>query len=197
MALVTLPSRGIRNVEWKLNQPSQSTRSELSGATKLNALPGDRFIATVDVAPSLTADFLPWRAFAAAVRGRRNTFQLPAIKPGEQPTLGTSCAVDGAGQTGGALNLFGLLPVSGTVLPAGAIICADDRLYILQAPLVADATGKGTAQVGPNLRYPHPNAANVFIREPFGTMRMVSDDTGWIEAIDNYQPFSFTCEEAF
>jgi hypothetical protein len=197
MALVTLPSRGIREVQWNLNDPSQVTRSELTGASKFLELPRARFTATVEVAPAVIADFLPWRAFAAAVKGRRNTFHLPAIKPGEQPTVGTSCAVNGAGQTGSALNLFGLLPVSSTVLKAGAVICADDRLYILTADLVSNAGGLGTAQLSPKIRFAHPDGANVFTREPFGTMRMVSDDTGWIDLIDNYQPFSFTCEEAF
>lgn len=202
MALVTMPTTGIRNIDWTHTQPAQETRSAYNGATKILLLPGDRYSATIEVAPRNRAGFLPWRAFAAALRGRANTFTLPVIKPNEQGAGGSLVVfVDGAGQTGPSINLKGMTP-SVTMLPAGAMLhiattIDNQRPFVLTAPLVSDAAGKGAAALGRPLRTIYADNAGVELRTPAAHMRLVGNDTGWANMIAVWQPFSFTCEEAF
>lgn len=202
MTLVTMPAQGVRDVPWTHTQPAQETRSAFTGTTRILLLPGDRYRAQVDVAPRALADFLPWRAFSAAVRGRANTFLVPVIKPNEQGTGGSLVVfVDGGGQTGPSINLKSM-PASQTILPAGAIIhiattIDNQRPFVLTAPLVSDAAGKGAAALGRPLRTIYADNAGVELRLPAAHMRMVGNDTGWIDLLSQYQPFSFTCEEAF
>ncbi|MGI4876659.1 MAG: hypothetical protein ACRYG4_04165 [Janthinobacterium lividum] len=199
MAVITMPSAGIRSIKWEIDVPSQLVRSDWTGRTSILLNGAARRYATVTVVANKAGALLPWRAFTASARGRVNVFALVAVETPQ--TAATGAVVDGAGQTGSIINLRGL-PASSVVLPAGALIhiastYADWQMFELVAPLVSNSAGKAPANFGTPVRSSYADGIGVELANPAAIMRLAVTRTGWTVEPGVYTPGSFDCEESF
>lgn len=202
MAVITMPTGGIRSVRWALNQPAAVQRSEFTGKTKILKQKGARWTASVEVVPGKLAHVQAWRAFFAALSGQVNSFELKAVETSQ--VSGVSPIVDTTGtQTPTSIPLKQL--VNGGILPAGAMIhvatTTDDwQLFVLTAALGGGSDGaggfNGTAQVAPPPRKIF-GAAGVALATPSSIMRLSSPEIGWTAEPAIYTLLSFQCEEAW
>ena len=104
MATFTAPTTGIAGISWKLpRHPTFAVKSGWTGKTQvvdIGATTG--FAAEVTLAPKTRAQWLVWNAFFAQLKGLTNDFLL---KPAPNIYFGGSTPlINGAGQTGAAIN---------------------------------------------------------------------------------------------
>lgn len=131
--------------------------------------PGSRFGVSFTFPPMLPAAA---RVFVARLlRAKREGLKIALPLLVEQGTPGLP-VVDGAGQTGSALAVRGMVPgyqpLSGFWL---TIIDADGSAYLhaVAADAQADVAGKAVLQIEPPLRAPFPDGAQIEMAAPFVT----------------------------
>lgn len=111
-------------------------------------------------------------------------------------SLSRCILVDGAGQTGGAINVKGL-PVSSTgLLLAGDRVDIGGELKVLTAPLSSDSAGKGYLKFQPALRTASlADATPIVVGRPFG--KFVMSDGGTVPSRPGFfSDFAMTFVEA-
>ncbi|GGI94383.1 hypothetical protein GCM10007973_33110 [Polymorphobacter multimanifer] len=205
MALIPLPTVGTRDITWEISDPSISSRSIITQRTKILMQPGTRFSAKVDLSVQNAVEARAWKRFFTALKGRVNTFELPAVKPGEQATVTpATVAIIGGPYMGASIVTAGWArPSPAVVMQAGMTISHAGRLHVVQADVLAGAAEFGADPnlarifVGPEVDVNTIATAAVRVASPVGTMRITGATLGWADLLENYQPLSFTCEEAF
>lgn len=199
MAVITLPSGRIRSIAWRLVQPSQVNVSEWTGRRHVQASGRGWWEADVQVVTLTAAQVGEWRAFLAALRGRVNTFYLPAVETIQNfhpPALSHA-----ANLTGTSLALTGGT-ASVTYAPAGGfatITQADARGYQLvqlTSALTTNGSGAATAAFQPAIRY-KTAAAALLTQEPFAEMALVEDAYSFSVEPGRFYSLGFSCREAF
>ena len=147
---------------------------------------------SVSTYPQTPQEATEWRAFKFQLRGRVNHFQCPI--PGyEGPSTGYAgpIQIDGAGQSGFALNLKSLTP-SAAILKAGDLFTIVNQCLVAAADVTANGSGLATVTFTSPLRTSPADSANVEIAAPF--FLCASTDTGdsrWQVSEKNRQAFSF------
>jgi hypothetical protein len=205
MALIPWPTGiALKNISWQQTAPEVVNRSEFTGATRIIELgPPARWTAKGQLPPLKLAQATQWRGFVGALRGRANTFRLPAIETMQKRPNGAATAtlatVSGAGQTGFTLTITGLI-ASVTALAAGSLItvtlASDEQLLLLGADLVADVTGTGTASLSTPLRSSPAAGAAVEMAQPWALMRAI-DPIAWSADAGPLYAYQISAEEAF
>lgn len=168
-----------------LLEPDQVNRSEWTGRRKVTGLPGpERWSATCRLRPRWTEKAKrPWRAFAAALRGQRNRFNLRVLccqRIGVNPTVAA-----GAGN-GTTLPLTGMTPNS-FFLQAGQYMTVPfpsghARLVMLTENLEVDGAGNGLARFVPELNEIPAFGAEVETRDPYLPVNSTEAQFGWENA---------------
>jgi hypothetical protein len=196
MAIIPMPTGGIRSIRWQFLQPSQVNRSAWTGRRQVVALPGAaRWEASVELRPMLSdSDVSLWRGFLARLRGQQNTFRLRAVEQAQ--ISGVTPLVNGGGQAGYTLSSDGW-GSAGTKLLAGQMITIDDQLIPLGADVVANGAGQATLTLESKLRAPPADNATIIADWPTAIMALATDTIGWSVDPGRIYGFSFDCEEAF
>lgn len=195
--LVEMPPAPIpAEIQWAIDQPSQSNRSEITGrrrVTLLGAAP--RWKAKVQM-PTIVGErnIEAWRAFAVDLDGVANSFRLLAAK-GDQ-ILGVAPKVVGGGQAGFALQTTGWGD-AGTKLRRGQFVTINDQLLMLMKPVIADDAGAALIEFKPYIRFAPLDQAKIEARRPYALMSSTSTENGWIDKLCDTHGFSIDCEESF
>lgn len=195
MAIIAMPTCGIKSIEWTIDEPTQVNRSEITSYRKVTILAAKpRWYASVKLDDSLDEDLaLPWRAFLLSTKGAANSFRL---RRGLEPQrAGPQPLVSGGGQGGYTLLTKGW-GAAGTQLRAGHFVTVQDQLLGLTSDVVVDGTGSALLRFGTYLRYIPPDNAPIEANWPTGLMSMPDGRRGWFEEQET-SDLSFSCEEAF
>lgn len=184
-------------IEWMLDQPSQTSRSEFNGrgGARTNILAGGaRWFAKVTMPVVLSErQFRPWRSFLAKVRGRANVFRVKAV---EQPQIRFHCVVvaDGGGQKGYSLKTKGWLP--GAQMLDGMFLTIGDSLLVVDGDsVIAGADGKLTIAVNPLIPEGVADGAAIEVHEPWALLQMSDTRSGYTVGRGQTYSISFQAEE--
>jgi hypothetical protein len=171
MALLEIPdTEALILNSLTLDVPDQQNRSIWTRRRKIVGLPGaEMWMASFSIEPLATEnDERPWRAFLFSLRGRQNIFHYPLPK---QRHVGGKPLVNAASASGYELPLDGM-QTSTRILSAGHYMTVPlpsghQRLVMLAADLITNASGQATAQLNIELGEIPANNATVETAEPF------------------------------
>lgn len=148
--------------------------------------------------PSMTAaQFAPWRAFLAALRGRFGTFTM-GFATGRTP-LGVATGtplVAGGGQSGGVLATDGWSTGVTGILKAGDYIQIGGRLHMLLADANSDGSGVASLNIWPDLRSAPADNLALIVNNTVGLWRLAANARPWDETPGPIYDLSFSCSEA-
>ena len=124
-----------------------------------------------------------WAAFLTKLRGRYGSFLMgdlthstPAGSAGTTP--GTP-VVNGASQTGDALNIDGAPNSKTGYLKAGDYIGISNRLYMVLNDASSNATGQVSLDIWPALRSSPADNATVILTSPKTSFRLAGEIPDW------------------
>lgn len=184
-------------IEWTLDQPSQTNRAEFNGrghgrATVLAG--GARWSAKIKLPTVLSErQFRPWRSFLARVRGQANTFRVVAVE-GPQLRLFCTVVVDGAGQKGYQLKTRGWLP--GLRLLDGMFLTVGDRLLVVAGnTAIAGSDGRLTITLDPLIPAGLVDGAPVEVHRPYAVLQLSSSKAAYTVGRGQTYSVSFDAEE--
>lgn len=126
--------------------------------------------------------------------------ELGSVATNYQPVVAGTELVNGAGQTGGTLNIDGCSPsVTGYLMPGDYIQLgsgATTRLHKVLTQVNTDASGQATLDIWPDLRSSPADNAAVTLRNARGRFRLKENITQWnINEMSTYG-ITFDCVEA-
>jgi len=181
---ITLPSSGITSIEWRSVNANLTSQSPFTYKQQVVAHGGQRWEATVNIAPLNQADGALWKAALTSLKGSLGTMLLGdptyAVPRG---TLRTSVSNPAqlSGTKGDTFATIAMTDNNDTLLAGDYIqigLDSDAELY----QILEDITGDGTVEVFPDLR-------STYSSEPFqtddtkGVFRLANNVTSW--SIDN------------
>lgn len=120
--------------------------------------------------------------------------ELLEIEPGF--TGGGELFVDGAGQLGTSLNLYGADP-SEPVFKVGEYFSVNGELKICTANASSNASGEVTVTFEPALRQAPPDNEPVNISKPTATFRLVNPVGGWSLQPNRIHSFTLQAVETY
>jgi len=195
--LISMPAAPVAaNIAWDIEQPGQANRGEFTGRRRATLLAqAPRWYAEVTLPPIIgEARVYDWRAFVVDCDGIANSFRVIAC---ERPQItGVAVTVKGAGQFAHQLVTQGW-GAAGRKLRRGQFFTVNDQLLMLQADVVADASGVAVLTFKPYLRFSPANGAVVEVTRPYAVMVMTDPRNGWKVGIGQNYAVTFKCEEAF
>lgn len=204
MAVITFPTNGLAGVEWTV--PSRAnylvrsaysrTRTVVDRGSWFNGFKG-----VCTIAARSDADVRAWRVFLMQAQNLANTFDVPAVKPGEQSSVTPATVKARADNVKGDVQFntdgWGRSGVE-TVMSAGMMISHAGALHILTADLetTSGTPDRALMNILPPLVANPVDEAVVQVRDPVAHCRLTSIGGGWEQLLSHYQPLSFEVEEA-
>lgn len=180
---------------WKLVQPAQNNISGWTGARQVVASNRGWWECQFMLPPIVgTANFNPWRAFIAQMRGMSNDVRIP-VDPTAQSAIANTMSVNGAGQIGRSIAVDGL-PNSTTVLTAGQFVTIGNQLLQLTANVTTNGSGQATLTFEPPIRAAPADNAVVEFKNPYALMYFQEEPTYNVDNAYVYS-LSFNLREAF
>lgn len=177
MPILTLPSIPPASIDWQLLTVSESFASPFTGSEQTAGMPGSaRIVATLTWKLTRVESF-DLEAFLWECDGPAGRFYLgihPRATPRGNP-LGVP-VVDGAANSGGSLASRGWTPNAAGVLLRGDYIGVNNELKMLRADANADADGKLTLSIKPNLRTVPADGTPIVTAAPKGIFRLLDDN---------------------
>lgn len=123
--------------------------------------------------------FASTSAYISLGTGSTSGFSVGDFIDASYASLSRCFLVDGAGQTGNAINVKGLPPSTTGILLVGDWIECSGQLNMITAPLSSNSSGLGYLQ----LQRPFTNApgdnAPVIVNRPMGRFLLADEDVGW------------------
>lgn len=202
MAIIAWPSAIVPNgIDWDWPDNDIVQRSSVNGATKvLDFGPAERLTARFAFPQFDEAKQLAFQAFAAQLRGAKNSFRYPLVER-DQHALTLTVQVNGT--TGGGATSLVLkgLPNSTTLLAAGRAITVtlangDEQPIPLAGDLISNGSGIATATLGTPLRYQANANAAVETKRPWALLR-ARNPRAWSVTTGLLYSRELTAEEAF
>lgn len=197
--LIDMPRTPVAaEIEWMLDRPGQTNRSEFNGegGGRTNILAGGaRWSAKVTMPKQLgERAFRPWRSFLARVRGRANTFRVIAVE-GRQLPFFCTIVVDGADQKGYALKTRGWY--AGAQMLDGMFLTVGDRLLVVAGnTAIAGADGRLTIAVEPLIPGKLVDGAAVEVHLPYAVLQIADTKAGYTVSVGQMYSVAFQAEEA-
>jgi hypothetical protein len=198
---LSLPTTiGMNQITLYADNADAMSESPFSFSQQVFKHPGERWRASVSVAPSKKEFSEPWVAFLLSLRGRSGTFLLG--DPARKQVMGTATSnplVNGANQTGSSLIIDGGSLSQSTFLKAGDYIQLgtglNSRLFKVLADVATNGSGQATIDVWPRIRTAPADNAAVIISNTVGLFRLSSGISSWqIDAMSTYG-ITFDCVE--
>lgn len=199
MAVIALPaSVRVANIAWTLDRPAQVNRSQWTGKDQVVTNPWHgRWAADVELAPIVgEANVLAWRAFLTGLKGRVNTFRLPAVERDQYPadTIVVSILAAAGAST---VNSGGWPASTANLMLAGQMITLNDQLNVLTANVSSNGSGFADMTLAVPLRTAAAVNTPIIVRKPTALVAMANSVSGW--SVDRGQVYGikFNVEERY
>lgn len=185
---LSLPTvTGIAGIELRAINAVAYSQSPFTFAGQAHAYSGQTWQADVTLPPMNRDDAEEWVSFLISLRGQFGTFLLgdpAALTPrGLAATLAGTPVVNGAGQTGGSLNISGASRNKVNWLRAGDYLQigtgSDSRLYKTLTNVSTDNNGECTVDLWPHIRTAPANGTSIITSNTKGVFRLASNETSW------------------
>jgi len=186
---IDLPANGITSIEWRALNAVATSQSPFTYKQQVIAHGGQRWEATVNIAPLNKAAAAAWKASLISLKGSVGTMLLGnPVYDVPQGTV-SACTLSGdAGVETASVTMTGSLK-AGDYIQLGAGSSA--KLH----QVLVDQTGDGSLEIWPALRTTYSSQSVVF-NAPKGLFRLSQNMTSW--SIDNASIYgiSFDAVEA-
>jgi len=198
---LTLPTvTGIKTQNFGLTRTISISQSPFTNQEQVYQHQGEQWKATFTLPPMKKDSASIWLAFLMSLRGRRGTFKMgDQDRKTIQGTATETILVNGAAQTGNAINLDGFTASRVNVFLAGDYIQINSYLYMISANVTADGSGEATVYVEPSLRTGieaiNDNTTVVYSNTTT-VMRLDTNFTNWDTNQVSIYGISFSCSEA-
>ena len=198
---LTLPTvTGITTQNWGMERVVAVTESPFTNQEQIFEHEGAQWKATFTLPPMKKESAAVWLAFLMSLRGRRGTFKIgDQDRKTIQGTATGTVLVNGASQTGNAINLDGFTASRANVFLAGDYIQINSYLYMVSANVTANGSGEATVYVEPSLRTGieaiNDNTTVVYSNTTT-LMRLDNNELNWDTDKVSVYGISFACSEA-
>ena len=198
---LTLPTvTGITTQNWGMERVVAVTESPFTNQEQIFEHEGAQWKATFTLPPMKKESASIWLAFLMSLRGRRGTFKIgDQDRKTIQGTATGTVLVNGASQTGNAINLDGFTASRANVFLAGDYIQINSYLYMVSANVTANGSGEATVYVEPSLRTGieaiNDNTTVVYSNTTT-LMRLDNNELNWDTDKVSVYGISFACSEA-
>jgi len=198
---LTLPTvTGVRTQNFGLSRVVAVTQSPFTNQQQVYEHEGAQWKATFTLPPMKKESAAQWLAFLMSLRGSRGTFKIgDQDRKTIQGTATETILVNGAAQTGNAINLDGFTASRANVFLAGDYIQINSYLYMVSANVTADGSGEATVYVEPSLRTGieaiNDNTTVVYTNTTT-IMRLDSNELNWDTDKVSIYGISFSCSES-
>ena len=199
MTIINMPANlPFKNVTWGLQTNTQTWISPLSGTAQTRELPGARWVATYQFAPSKRTERAALEVFLMQLRGSAGRFYaFNPVNDGLFGAGGGTPKVAGPNQTGSALVTDGW-PASAAELTAGAEFPVGTERKRVTADVPADGAGIATINFEPVLRTSPADNADIVTDKPTCVMRLVDDNQVSVsQDVAGFAEISFSAVESF
>ena len=197
---LTLPTvTGITTQNWAMERVVAVTESPFTNQEQVYEHEGAQWKATFTLPPMKKESASVWLAFLMSLRGRRGTFKIgdQDRKTIQRVATGT-ILVNGASQTGNAINLDGFANSTNNVFKAGDYIQINSYLYMISANVNSNSSGEATVYVEPSLRSGIEvinDNTTVIYTNTTTVMRLDSNELNWDTNKVSVYGISFACSE--
>lgn len=173
---IDLPANGITSIEWRALNAVVTSQSPFTYKQQVIAHGGQRWEATVNIAPLNKASAATWKAALISLKGSSGTMLLGnPVYDVPQGTV-SACTLSGdAGAETVTVTMTGSLK-AGDYIQLGAGSSA--KLH----QVLVDQSGNGSLEIWPALRTTYSNQSVIF-NAPKGLFRLSQNMTSW--SIDN------------
>ena len=198
---LTLPTvTGIKTQNFGLTRTISVSQSPFTKQEQVYQHEGEQWKATFTLPPMKKDSASIWLAFLMSLRGRRGTFKMgDQDRKTIQGTATGTVLVNGAAQTGNAINLDGFTASRANVFLAGDYIQINSYLYMVTANVTANGSGEATVYVEPSLRTGIEainDNTTVLYSNTTTLMRLDTNFTNWDSNHVSVYGISFACSEA-
>jgi hypothetical protein len=198
---LTLPTvTGITTQNWGLERVVAVTESPFTNQEQVYEHEGAQWRATFTLPPMKKESAAVWLAFLMSLRGRRGTFKIgDQDRKTIQGVATGTILVNGAAQTGNAIDLDGFANSTNNVFKAGDYIQINSYLYMVSADVNSDASGEATVYVEPSLRTGIEainDNTTVLYSNTTTLMRLDSNELNWNTNNVSVYGISFACSES-
>lgn len=157
------PLRAPSNVELNLVSNDAMLESALTGSIQTISRPGTRLEMALTWRGIYGDERQDLLAFFAKLNGKEHRVRLPIFNRQTRGAYGGSPVVDGAGQSGNALNIRGGSNNITDWAKAGDIFRWGGSLHIMTTDADTDGTGDATLNFVPEIRNSPADGATIFI----------------------------------
>ena len=198
---LTLPTvTGITTQNWGMERVVAVTESPFTNQEQIFEHEGAQWKATFTLPPMKKESASIWLAFLMSLRGRRGTFKIgDQDRKTIQGVATGTILVNGASQTGNAINLDGFANSTNNVFKAGDYIQINSYLYMISADVNSNSSGEATVYVEPSLRSGIEvinDNTTVIYTNTTTVMRLDSNELNWDTNNVSVYGISFACSEA-
>ena len=198
---LTLPTvTGITTQNWAMERVVAVTESPFTNQEQVFEHEGAQWKATFTLPPMKKESAAVWLAFLMSLRGRRGTFKIgDQDRKTIQGVATGTILVNGASQTGNAINLDGFANSTNNVFKAGDYIQINSYLYMISADVNSNSSGEATVYVEPSLRSGIEvinDNTTVIYTNTTTVMRLDSNELNWDTNNVSVYGISFACSEA-
>ena len=198
---LTLPTAtGVTTQNFGLDRVVAVTISPFTDQEQVYEHEGAQWKGTFTLPPMKKDNAAIWLAFLMSLRGRRGTFKLgDQDRKTIQGVATGTILVNGASQTGNAINLDGFAVSTSNVFKAGDYIQINSYLYMVSANVNSNGSGEATVYVEPSLRSGIEvinDGATVLYTNTTTLMRLDTNFTNWDTNKVSVYGISFSCSEA-
>ena len=197
---LTLPTvTGITTQNWGMERVVAVTESPFTNQEQVFEHEGAQWKATFTLPPMKKESASIWLAFLMSLRGRRGTFKIgDQDRKTIQGVATGTILVNGANQTGNAINLDGFANSTNNVFKAGDYIQINSYLYMISANVNSNSSGEATVYVEPSLRSGIEvinDNTTVIYTNTTTVMRLDSNELNWDTNKVSVYGISFACSE--
>ena len=197
---LTLPTvTGITTQNWGMERVVAVTESPFTNQEQIFEHEGAQWKATFTLPPMKKESAAVWLAFLMSLRGRRGTFKIgDQDRKTIQGVATGTILVNGASQTGNAINLDGFANSTNNVFKAGDYIQINSYLYMISANVNSNSSGEATVYVEPSLRSGIEvinDNTTVIYTNTTTVMRLDSNELNWDTNNVSVYGISFACSE--
>ena len=197
---LTLPTvTGIKTQNWAMERVVAVTESPFTNQEQVFEHEGAQWKATFTLPPMKKESASVWLAFLMSLRGRRGTFKIgDQDRKTIQGVATGTILVNGASQTGNAINLDGFANSTNNVFKAGDYIQINSYLYMISADVNSNSSGEATVYVEPSLRSGIEvinDNTTVIYTNTTTVMRLDSNELNWDTNNVSVYGISFACSE--
>ena len=197
---LTLPTvTGIKTQNWAMERVVAVTESPFTNQEQVFEHEGAQWKATFTLPPMKKESASVWLAFLMSLRGRRGTFKIgDQDRKTIQGVATGTILVNGASQTGNAINLDGFANSTNNVFKAGDYIQINSYLYMISADVNSNSSGEATVYVEPSLRSGIEvinDNTTVIYSNTTTVMRLDNNELNWDTNNVSVYGISFACSE--